>query len=391
MLSLVAGACAGPEAPSARLVESDSAGTRITVVPEALLAAAPEWSLDARPLLSLGDEGSGERSQFFRISGVHMRPDGGVLVATDASKQLITFDANGATTRIIGRQGRGPLEFLHLQMIGSADSNAVPLFDALQRRVTVLCDVDSAVVTISLATLGIGPVLPQARFSNGDLLLRKPGPLPEPTSEGVVRGVDSLVRVGANGEIVSEFGGHPADERVLRLNANGGLTGGQPPYRRRLLVAAADSMVVVATTGSWEFRVFPTDGRTTRIVRLSHPRRAVDAEMRLRFRERVLRDVRDPYGVREWTMLSADDVFPRDLPAFDLMLFDREGALWLRESVVLADTDARWIVVDGDGTPLARVRMPADFTPTDIGRDRIAGVWTDTLGGEQVRVYRVRR
>ena len=205
------------------------------------------------------------------------------------------------------------------------------------------------------------------------------------------RGIDSLVRVDREGRIVARYGAHASDDRVLRLNADGGLTGGQPPYRRKLLADADDSAVVVAASGTWELRLYSARSGAMKIVRVDQPRGLVDDGMRRQYRERVLRDVRDDYGIREWTMLSNDDVFPAELPAFDLLLVDREGAIWVRETVTLADTVAEWSVFDRAGSPVGRARLPAGFTPYDITRDLIAGVWLDSLGGEQVQVWALTR
>jgi hypothetical protein len=103
----------------------------------------------------------------------------------------------------------------------------------------------------------------------------------------------------------------------------------------------------------------------------------------------VLRDVRDEYGINEWTMLSNDDVFPDVLPAFDQLRFDALGRLWVRASVMEGDTLAHWTIFADATTVLARVDLPAAFTPHDITAEHVAGVWKDEDGGEQVHVYRV--
>ena len=391
LTALALGACARSEAPPVQVVTQDSNGVAITPVPASLAQHTAQWQTSPRPILTLGEPLPGSPSQYYRISGVRLLPGGRVMFSTDASKQLLTVDSTGATVEARGRMGRGPFEFQHLQMLKSADTSVVALFDALQRQVTVL-PIDAFEPTaISLAALGVGATVPLARFADGSLLARREGQFPAPAEEGVVRGVDTLVRMDTAGRIVARYGAHPADERVLRLNASGGLTGGRPPYRRQLLADADDSTVVVAASGRWELWLYPVDGGTPRQVRLDLPRRAVNAAMRRQYRERVLRDVRDEYGKREWTMLSGDDVFPRELPAFDQLLIDRDGAIWVRETVTLADTEAQWIVLDRSGLPLARVRLPASFTAFDVHHDRIAGVWVDSLGGEQVQVWALTR
>jgi len=391
LVTVLLAACEGAESVATTTVHRDSAGIRISVVPGTFVTAAPQWETGARPHLSIGESADGGASQYFRVSGVRMLPGGRVMFSTDASKQVFVVDSMGDLVESRGRPGRGPFEFLHLQMLKSADTSVFAFYDALQRRVTVLSAPNAEPATFSLVVAGQNSAIPHVRFGDGQLLARRTGPLPAASPKGVVHGMDTLVRVDQQGRTVASFGAHMADDRVLRLNASGGLTGGRPPYRRQLLVDANDSSVVVAATGEWEMWIFGARGGNPHIVRVDRPRRAVDATMRKLYRERVLRDVRDEYGIREWTMLSNDDVFLKELPAFDQLLFDHEGSIWLRESVTLADKDARWVVFDRAGAPIARVALPAALTPFDISSNRIAGVLLDELGREQIQVWALMR
>ncbi len=384
-------ACDGANRSVASIVTQDSSGVQISRIPGALVSETMEWTTGPRPVLALGEPAPGEPSQFSSVSGVRLLTGGRVMFASDASKQLFTVDATGATVESRGRPGNGPFEFQHLRMLPSADTAIITLFDALRQQVTVLPTAAFEPRTLSLAGLGIGASIPIVRFSDGQILARRQGPLPEPTDQGVVASVDTLVRVSEDGHVVTNFGAHLADDRVLRRTSSGGLTGGRPPFGRKLLAAADDSVVVVAATADWELWIYPPNGGLPRIIRVDLPRRAVNAATRREYRERVLRDVRDEYGKREWTMLSNDDVFPREYPAFDLLLLDREGNIWVRETVSRADSLAQWSILDRTGLPLARIRLPSSFTPFDIAHDRIAGVWVDSLGGEQVQVWSLSR
>lgn len=391
LMSSVLISCVGVERHVQEIVTQDSSGVQIARIPGSMVSDAVEWSTGPRPVFSLGEPSPGEPSQFSNISGVRLLAGGRVMFASDASKQLFTVDATGATLESRGRPGNGPFEFQHLRMIASVDTTIITLFDALRQQVTLLPTAAFEPKMLSLAGLGIGASIPLVRFSDGHILAWRQGPLPAPSEEGVVAGVDSLVRVSEDGRLVTNFGGHLADDRVLRLTSSGGLTGGRPPFGRKLLAAADDSVVVVAAKGDWELWLYPPRGGLPRILRIDRPRRSVDAATRREYRERVLRDVRDEYGKREWTMLSNDDVFPREFPALDLILFDRDGDIWVRESAARGDNLAQWVVLERTGQPLARVRLPSSFTPFDITSDRIAGVWLDSLGGEQVQVWSLSR
>lgn len=395
LLPIVAVACNDSGRRVQSITTRDSSGVEITDIPGRLVAAAPEWQSGPQPLLVLGQMEPGDASQYHRITGVRMVSvgpnSGSVMFSSDASKQLFTFDSTGEKIGSHGRVGNGPFEFQHLQMIASADSTLVVLYDALRSQITELPVDVFEPTALSLAEMGISRSNPLLRFSDGEFLAQRVGPIPQPQAKGVVSGVDSLVRFDRAGALVASFGGHRTDDDVIRLNPSGGLTGGRPPYGRKLLVAGDDSVVVVAATGNWELWLYPPRGGLPHIVRIDRPRRKMEAATRKEYRERVLSNVRDEYGKREWTMLSNDDVFPKEYPAFDLLTVDRLGKIWVRESAAHTDLDAQWVVLERTGVPLARVQLPSTFTPYDISRDRIAGVWVDSLDGEQVQVLSLSR
>lgn len=380
-------ACQPTGSPSSTPVRTDSSGVAIIEIPDSALGSLPEWSVDARPLIALGASANDDGSRFFRITGARMLPDDRIAVTSDAAKQIAVFEADGTLRRILGRSGRGPGEFSHIRAVASSDPTVLVAYDEIQKRLSTF-HADSAIPTIvNLASVPGGRIRPMYLYPDGSMLVRRPGPLPEPSTEGVVRDEEEILRVTGGGATIADFGRHPADDRVLRARPNGGVTGGEPPFGRQLHIAADDSLVTMSSSGAWIVDVYDTRGILVRSVRALRPRRAVTETMRQRYRDRVLAVVNDDYGVREWTMLSNDDVFPAELPAFDLLRLDGAGAIWTRETVVDGERTARWFIFSSNGQPLAHVQLPAAFVPTEISSDRIAGVWTDSLGGEQVHVY----
>lgn len=385
----------------ARPTVRDSSGVRLVDYPAGALDRAPLWRATRVLTLGAGADES-DRSRFFHVNGVRLLPDGRVIVVSDGSKQLLLYDEDRDALATFGRSGRGPGEFLHLDVIASHQRDEIVAVDRLARRLTrIAVDTshgrDPAQVlgpvraSVSLAGAALGLVYHRYRFADGTMLVTASGEWPAPAAQGVVRDTIRVVIQGADGSISRDLGWHDGDDRVLRQNPDGGLTGGKPPYGRALLLAAHDSAVAFSSTGPWQLEWFARDSATLvrTWLRVAHERRAVTAEVRRRYRNRVLRDVRDDYGIREWTMLSNDDVFPEVLPAFDRMRFDSLGRLWVRSSVMEGDALARWTIFADATTVLARMELPAAFTPHDITADHVAGVWQDEDGGEQVHVYRV--
>ncbi len=79
--------------------------------------------------------------------------------------------------------------------------------------------------------------------------------------------------------------------------------------------------------------------------------------------------------------------FPKQLPHYADLLISSAGRLWVRDYPDGAGASTRFTVFESDGGVSARVEMPAQFTPTDIGYGFVTGVWRNEFDVESVRVY----
>lgn len=87
-------------------------------------------------------------------------------------------------------------------------------------------------------------------------------------------------------------------------------------------------------------------------------------------------------------MLAPSLMFDRR-PELSRALADAEGRLWLArfEPPELLPHD-RWTVLDGEGRPLARLRLPRRSKLVDVDDDRLLLVTTDSLDVQRVAVHR---
>ncbi|HEX6912158.1 MAG TPA: hypothetical protein VF142_17275, partial [Longimicrobium sp.] len=79
------------------------------------------------------------------------------------------------------------------------------------------------------------------------------------------------------------------------------------------------------------------------------------------------------------------------LPAFDQLVADAAGNLWVRDYRVDPDAPSRWSVFDPGGRWLGQVEMPAGVTVLQIGADWVLGRARDELEVESVRLYRLQK
>jgi len=79
---------------------------------------------------------------------------------------------------------------------------------------------------------------------------------------------------------------------------------------------------------------------------------------------------------------------PETMPAFEALMVDKEGNLWVRDYRRPGDdTPPRWAVFDPDGRMIGFADIPAGFTIFEIGSDYLLGRERDEWDAQHVRVY----
>ena len=75
------------------------------------------------------------------------------------------------------------------------------------------------------------------------------------------------------------------------------------------------------------------------------------------------------------------------MPAYDGVIVDRGGNLWVEAYRRPGDSVPRWTVFDAQGVMLGAVAVPDLFEIMDVGDDYVLGKWVDELDIEHVQMY----
>lgn len=347
---------------------------------EAHFAALPQHKIEVG--VELSARARPDSSGFLRVNGGLLLPDGRIAVANSGSYEVEIFDSAGVFITSHGGFGRGPLQYQALQLIAGADPTLLVTVDARQR-VSKVFDSRGGPIVRAIVPFRMQPVF---RFADGSWLSRVWGPLPKPTTAGIVRTQTRVVR-NRDAEIVSDFGWHDGDDVAWRSGPRGP-EGGKVPFGRELLVGGRDSVIVIAPTGPYEFKLFSAAGKLTHAIRIDVERTRLSATFKRRFRDSVLTNFgRDPYGRREWTILSADDVLPTEFPAFERVVVSQDNTVWIRDYSATRTLPTSWTVFSSSGLPLFRVLMPARCEILDVSAGRILAVTRDSNDVEHVHVF----
>lgn len=377
------------------VVLRDSAGVHI------VLNTAPAWRRDSAwtvvdtPFFDVG----GEANTTFRdIVGVVRTPAGALAVADGGDQRIRVFDGSGALIRILGARGSGPGEFQSLSwMVSSSDS--LLAYDLVARRLT-LFGADGKVRT---AVLDAGSSLfaaPVARFHDGSLLVESGGPVfPFPGREGQVRRDSALLlRVDAEGHLRDTLAQVAWSESFgARLGAGDRhfMAPLPLPFARRASAATLRSGFVVGEGGDYAVNRFSAAGTEELSMRRNVSGAPVTPEAIQAFTEarRAAPAGGGMEGVLDSAMARAlaGAPFPKVMPAFERILTDDAGNVWVLNYSIRGDQPKRWSVFSDAGRWLGDVTTPPRFDVRFIARDALYGVWRDAHETLHVRGYQLRK
>ena len=393
-LSLFAIACAdGPETTGTGLDAAvhDSAG--ITIVENA--RPAPDsrlpWRFGARPSLSIGSVDSGEADELYRVGDATRLADGRIVIANGGSNEIRVFNPDGSHAGTWGGRGEGPGEFTRggptAVTLWPGDSIAAPnagprlsLFDMNGNH--------GRDVAFDATRSNVLDLLPDGRIvSTGSLLLNPDGR----ENQRLVRYYTEWAVLDVDGTLRASLGGFPLSEDwVAMVDADGSTWESPHPFGRRTVGAVWGDLVAIGDQAAYEIRAFAADGSLVRIVRRGgDPRSPTQADQDEYFARLVAH--RPPEERAEALRSVRDMPLVDSYPAFEEILADRIGYLWVREYRMFGEGAAVWTVFDPEGRVQGLVETPAGLEVFEIGEDYVLGSAEDELGVEYVRLWALSR
>lgn len=379
--------CAEP-GDTAGPVVRDSAGVRIVENDPARPAwgRGRGWRLSREPLLQVGSRTDDPESQLFRVWDARLLRDGRLAVADGGSAEVHLYDDRGRPQSTLGGPGDGPGELHTPWRIFELPGDSLVVLD-LYRDVSLFGPDGSFVRRFTphradgLARFARRSV---GQLADGTFLFKGGPPFPDVMREGAsVRA--HVVRLDTDGRVLGSLGAFV--DQTFTVEDGMGSTAMMPEGQD----AAGDSTLWHGPGDRFELKEIATDGRLLQVVRLDRPPRPVTEEDV----EALLRATAEANGgATEETLRrvarSMRSKLPDVLPSHSTILVDGGGHVWVREYVVSGSRGPRrWSVFDPRGRYLGDVVVPAGNTVHSIGADRIVTTWTDEVGVEYVRVYRI--
>ncbi len=330
----------------------------------------------------------GAAVDLFRVTAARFLPDGALAVANAGTQEILVLDPSGAVMRRFGRSGEGPGEFRWISKLDVDGAGNLLAYDPRLGRLTRFTPEGEVLETRAIMppnrVVDLEPlaVLPDGRVLAvyGSQRVFAPG--------GERRDSTPLFRVAAGGDIAAPLGVWPADEWSYTA-ISGGVARSAVGFGRTLARAGRQGRAALGSTDSVDVTLYD-GGRVVMRIAGPGPGPAVtDADVQ-RWREEKLLSLSPgaPEGVRR---VFEDVPHRATFPAFDALLVDDAGRVWIGAYARPGQAERDWLVVSPSGSAEGTLTLPGGAVALDASGDRIALLMRNDLDEEYVAVLRIIR
>ena len=373
----------------------DSAGIRIVENVRPPDGSRLGWQIDAAAQLSVGTLEGEDAYQLHQVRDAMQLSDGRIVVANRGSQELRVFDGSGAHLATWGGRGEGPGEFNSLLAVADWHGDSLIAWYSQRDRLSIF-DLDGNFGrTMIPGDASGGRNRPEEAFADGTILVSRFIPNGAAPGDGLVRPERLYDVVDAEGELIAPLGPHPGGEAFTSSSGNM-MTVMTIPFTRSTRTALWAGRFVVAANDGYEIRAFGPTGAPELVVRRDHALITPAPAHLDAYIERLV-TARPPEERMERRRALrerlAEVPMPTTFPAFDDIVADALGHLWVQEYDVPGQERAipLWTVFNPEGRVLGFVETPPGLTIYEIGEDYILGRATDDLGVEYVQMWALER
>ncbi|MGQ0560673.1 MAG: hypothetical protein ACT443_02215 [Gemmatimonadota bacterium] len=369
---------------NSQLRDSSAASVPLSSVPAG-------WRLCPNPEPVIGVVEGAPEYTFAHVGNATLLRDRTIVITDARVSEIRFFASNGRHLRTVGGKGRGPGEYRGLADLVRTSKDTLLVSDWSLNRITILDSAGRYVRSITVER----PVRLLAAIDDTTLLI-KSGWTDLPGS-GLTRGTEFLSRISLRDGALRPVGSFPSHEVVMRRRSSGISMRGAP-FARRTYAAGGDNRFYIGTSDRDEIRSYSSVGTPGAVIGGTReivpvPRGGARKFYKAMYPERDL----DLYFRRG--RVGYSDAAPPTMPAFDGLLLDSEGYLWVRRyAPPWVRGPSSWDVHDPQGRLLGTVKVPGGRTRgalqrdlLEVGSDYALVLLEDSLDVHHVAKYRLLR
>lgn len=377
--------CGPPADEPSPVSRRDSAGVEILEAWRPLWGDSSQWSIGPEPVIDLSLSGTGEKHQFDQVVGMTRLSNGSLVIADMGWSEIRLYSPGGNFVASAGREGEGPGEF----------SNDIKLMLRTAHDTLWAIDWDDRVSVF-------GPELGLARtfalqanavaiydLGGGSMAVEFGTHFTAAEKGGTVRSPTVLWRSDTEGTRLDSIASTAGGEEYVAVTSRGNLASLGALFPKEAQVAAHGGRMFVGNADAMEVEERARTGNLLRILRIPDYPLALSAAELQAERDSLL----SRRSSSLWRQVAENTPVSGTRPAYDRMIVDPWGALWLRRYRALGEAaePRRWLVLGLDGTWLGTLETPDRFEVLEIQPDALLGVWRDELNVSHPQVLRLDR
>ncbi len=358
LLILVYG-CSGNQAekePDTRIPAHLSDIENLTVIPS---DTKPKYEISFTPVAEIQDIPGG-MDYIIHVTD-YMIDDSGNLLIADGSYgncRIHLFDADGTFIKTIGRNGRGPGEFLNIEKL-ILKNDSLYVFDNMQKRISIFQDPNYVLVK----TLDLEPsnfkdfktlqntipkdifILEDKKFLVGFLDI--PSIAREDTQVN-----NKFFTLNSDWNILDKnnFERIPPQNVFMMYNGSKNMTR-HSFMNQSLLDVSSDGTIYSAWSEDFLVKIYHKDGEYKSAIYYPFEKSTFNDDSFLNRFDEVWKE--QPEQLRNWKARNRTLNFPDTWPALHDLIVDDENRIWV-STIIDNDEEFLWWVLDSDGTLLAK-------------------------------------
>ncbi len=331
----------------------------------AKIIPAPAESIRLTEDLRFGAVDSPGSPFFKRIGHITVDDEGQIYVTDRGSIAVIVVAQDGKVIRNIGRQGQGPGEYRYVSSV-DVDADSVLVWVPFGGVLVYDRETGAYRNQYALPILG-GYSLAPITLKDGPILIAN-------SSSGRPDGSPNHVLRFAIGDSVAHTILSLPSQQLLH-GSNGSIT--FVSYLKGPRCAATNKLVYCGFNDDLRFTKLSTQGDSLGSIEVEFEPRSVSVSEKAAFE--------DKYAGTEF---APNLEVPAKWPAYDRVIGDDNGNLWITVDLGNDDITTLW-VINTDGGVSKKAELDGIFRPHFVGSGKLYGIDTDTDGDETVVRYSI--
>lgn len=327
------------------------------------------------------------------VVGAHGTSDGRMIVVLRRGASVREYSARGVFIAERARQGRGPGELVDASW-STVQRDTLWVYDPALRRLSWYSVHEwSRFGSFALHDLSHGQSRVLGRLISGDVIIASEDSDDAPPRDGLRTRLERVQIIRPGGvatpvdtvqsivtTLVYRLGHRPGAPYVSALH----------PLTANVYMCAAGARIARMSADTTTVRLFGPDGKVAGVATLAIERRALDSRA-LSAAVRTARSRAEPTDTLIIGLRYDSRFWPRMAPMSSGLRCANSGDVWVHLFSEDFLADSRFLVVQRDGMPQARVTLPAQLVLRDVLDDRVLATTTSVRDGLVLRAFSIEK